>query len=636
MLLIIILAVPLIGAFALLLMRSLKINISSITSAIVLVLGGIGVKSVFEEGPISFRIPLFGPFTPTFYADHLSIIFVMLAAFLWFVVSIYNQEYLKHEDGSLGFEFCTLLTITAVLGIFLAGDLITMLLFFELMTITSFFWVIHKWNKEAIRAGYFYLFFSIVGGFFLAFGIVLMGAATDVLPAIGTGFITALDFRMFAFSIILFVVGFGIKAGMVPLHLWLPHAHSVAPTPGSALLSGLLIKVGAYGLIRVGEFVGWGMESRDGIAWLGPCLASLGTITMLVGVAAALLQSDAKRLLAYHSISQMGYIILGLGLGLYLGSNGGLALLGAIYHVINHALFKTALFLGVGIIYIQTKETNLYNLGGLWRHFPMTAVFMFIAVLGITGAPGLNGYASKTMLHHAVSLAAETGTTWVVWVERVFLLVGVGTAASFTKLYYLMFFGKPSKIRTFDKVSPRLLVPMSLLIVVMVGFGLAPKVFPTYAVIPAAKALGMGNAASNMNSLSFWELGNVLGMLITLVLGTFVCYGGIKSRAFHWCPPVWLTLEGLGKLVALKIVTLFRMGEELLQLVTRFFHNLGKAMRTHMISDFSKFDKNRSGTIGRFKLTGISADAALLIMVLVFLIVWYTIQNPELPQVLNI
>jgi hydrogenase-4 component B len=378
----------------------------------------------------------------------------MLTAFLWFVVSIYAPEYMKHEGRTGSFKLCTLLTLSAVLGVFLAGDLFTMLLFFEMMTITSFFWVVHRWNKEAVRAGYFYLFFSIIGGLFLALGIVLMGAATDVLPSVGAGFVTPLDSRMFAWSVALFVAGFGIKAGMVPLHLWLPHAHSVSPTPSSALLSGLLIKVGAYGLIRVGEFAGWGMRLGSEITRLGPILAVLGTCTMLVGVTAALLQSDAKRLLAYHSVSQMGYIILGLGIGLYLGQDGGLGLLGAIYHIVNHALFKAALFLGVGVIYIHTKETNLYNLGGLWRRFPVTAVLMFLAVLGITGAPGLNGYASKTLLHHAVSLAAETGTPWVIWVEGLFLLVGVGTAASFSKLYYLIFLGKPTKIKVSDDGSP--------------------------------------------------------------------------------------------------------------------------------------------------------------------------------------
>jgi len=353
---------------------------------------------------------------------------------------------------------------------------------------------------------------------------------------------------------------------------------------------------------------------------------------MLVGVMAALLQSDAKRLLAYHSVSQMGYIILGLGIGLYLGPNGGLGLLGATYHIVNHALFKAALFLGVGVIYIHTKETNLYNLGGLWRRFPATAVLMFLAVLGITGTPGLNGYASKTLLHHAVSLAAETGTPWVVWVERLFLLVGVGTTASFTKLYYLIFLGKPTKIKVSNDGSPRLQLAMGLLAAVMVVIGLKPEFLLNAAVVPAARVLGMGNAAATLVGLSFWNLSDVTGMLITLILGVLVCWAGLRSGVFHWQPPIWLTLEGLGTLTGLGVTALWRIGTEFYRSVVTAVRDAGRAMRSRLFSAFRKFDQSRSGTIGRLTLTGISADAALLIVTLAFLIVWYTLIKLGLPD----
>ncbi|NLA27945.1 MAG: monovalent cation/H+ antiporter subunit D family protein, partial [Firmicutes bacterium] len=275
MLLVILTIIPLMGALILFFTRDRSINMPLIISAIVLILTSLGLGSVFKGVPLTYQISISGPFAPTFHADPLSVIFVMLASFLWLVVSIYAPEYMKYEGRARSFELCTLLTLSAVLGVFLAGDLFTMLLFFELMTIASYFWVIHKWDKEAIRAGYFYLFFSIIGGLFLALGIVLMGTATDIMPAIGAGSVTPLNSPMFAWSIALFVAGFGIKAGMVPLHLWLPYAHSVSPTPGSALLSGLLIKVGAYGLIRVGEFAGWGMRLGSGVRF-GPSLAVLG------------------------------------------------------------------------------------------------------------------------------------------------------------------------------------------------------------------------------------------------------------------------------------------------------------------------------------------------------------------------
>lgn len=640
MLLVMLPALPLAGALCVLLKRGRGrgINIPLLISAIVLILGVCGLSSVLGGTPIDYEIPLPGPYTPAFHADSLSVIFVLLAAFLWVVVSIYTPEYMKREGGSRRFEFFALLILSAVLGIFLAGNLITLLLFFELMTITSFFWVVHRWNQEAIKAGYYYLFFSIIGGLFLGFGIVLLDAAAGVLPNIGTGIVTPVNATTFGWSIMLFVVGFGIKTGMVPFHLWLPHAHSAAPAPGSALLSGLLIKVGAYGLIRIGEFAGWSGGFSNGVTWLGPALAILGTITMLVGVIAALLQSDAKRLLAYHSVSQMGYIILGLGIGLYLGSDGSLGLVGAIYHIVNHALFKAALFLGVGAIYIQTKETNLYNLGGLWRRFPVTAFLMLLAVLGITGVPGMNGYASKTLLHHVVSLASETGTLWSVWAERLFLVVGVGTAASFAKLYYLMFLRKPAKVENAPDISSgfeaaasaeprtemsaRPLVAMSVLAAAMVGFGLVPGFFPSAIAAPAAQALGMENAAASLVGLSFWNAGDLTGIFITLILGILVCWAGLKSGVFHWHPPKWLTLEGLAMLGVRAVLALLRMGENLYRTVVKAIRNILKNSRARVYLTCQKVDHARSGVIFGLKLTGISTDAAILFMLLALLIAW--------------
>jgi hydrogenase-4 component B len=342
MLLVLLTIIPIIGALFSCFSRNRTINVPFITSAIVFMMTTFGLKGVFMGEPITYRIPLSGPFVPTFRADPLSVIFVILAAFLWLVVSIYSPKYMKHEGKYKLFDICTLVTLAAVLGVFMAGDMLTLLLFFELMTLASYFWVVHQWNRNAIKAGNFYLFYSITGGLILALGIVLLGTVLGGLPAIGTGSIVYLDSKVSGWGIALLVVGFGIKAGMAPLHIWLPHAHSAAPTPGSALLSGLLIKVGAYGLIRVGEFAGWGMVLESGYGWFGLLLVVVGICTMLTGVLAALLQSNAKRLLAYHSVSQMGYVILGLGLGLYLGSDGGLGLMGSIYHIVNHAFLDAA------------------------------------------------------------------------------------------------------------------------------------------------------------------------------------------------------------------------------------------------------------------------------------------------------
>ncbi len=630
MLLVILMAIPLLGTVALLLMRDRFAKIPFVITLTVFVLGLFGLKDVFGGIPLTYNIAMPGPFVLNFQADSLSAIFVILSTFLWLVVSIYSPKYMEHEGRGWSFQLCTMLTLFSVLGIFLAGNMITMLLFFELMTITSYFWVIHRWNKEAIRAGYFYLFFSIVGGLVVTLGIVMMGSATDVLPTIGSGMVTPLNPTLFGWSIATLIVGFGIKAGMVPLHLWLPHAHSVAPTPGSALLSGLIIKIGAYGLIRAGEFTGWGIKLGDSMTWLASTLLILGTLTMLLGVLNALIQSNAKKLLAYHSVSQMGYIILGLGVGLYLGADGGLGLSGAIYHIINHALFKVALFLGVGVIYIHTGETNLYKLGGLWRRFPVTAILMLVAVFGITGTPGLNGYASKTILHHGVSLATETGAPWLIWVERLFMVVGVGTAASFAKLYYLMFFGKPTELKINDEGSPKLQIAMGLIAVVMIGIGTRPEFLLNSAIAPAVEALGIENISTTLAHLSFWNFHDLSGMIITLTLGILVCWGGLKSGIFHWHLPTYMTIEGIVKLIVRGIAAIIQIGLKGYVYVVESIHHIGEAMSSRLCSDLRKFDKSKSSTVFGINLIGITADVAILILSLGVIIVLYTLMNPSL------
>ena len=631
MLLMILMAIPLIGAFLLLFIGKKSKNIALLTSTLVFLLASFGLKGVFKGEALSYKIGISGPFIMTFNADALSVIFVVLAAFLWFVVSIYSPKYMEIEGKAESFQICTLLTLFSVLGIFLAGDLVTMLLFFELMTISSYFWVIHRWNKEAIRAGYFYLFFSIVGGLLIALGIVMMNGATDLLPKIGSGMVKALNPQLFSWSIAIFIVGFGIKAGMVPIHLWLPHAHSVAPTPGSALLSGLVIKVGAYGLIRTGEFAGWGVKLGAGVGNLGNIIIILGTITMLLGVTAALIQSDAKKLLAYHSISQMGYIILGLGLALYLGKDGGLGLSGSIYHIINHALFKVALFLGVGVIYMHTGVTDLYKLGGLWRRFPVTAILMLLAVLGITGAPGLNGYASKSLLHHGVSLAAEVGAPWLIWIERLFLLVGVGTAASFSKLYYLIFLGKPTELEVKEGGSASLQIAMGILSIVMLVIGIKPKLLLNSALVPAVEALGMKEISTSLIGLSFWNFKDIFDMIITLMLGVAVCFAGLKTGAFHWHPPIWLTIEGLAGIIVGKTSIVLENSIGFYQSMLKRIGEFSRDLSSRLYLDFHKFDRSKESTVFGAKLTGVSADIGIIILSLGLIILIYTLINPSLP-----
>lgn len=539
------LAVPVFDAMILIANRKRRIDMLLLTTAITLLLGVIGLKSAFAGTTITFRLSSAGSGAPTFQADSLSAVFVLLAAFVWFADSIYAHKYYEHEGGEKRFDFWTLLTLTAVLGVFIAGDLFTLLIFFALMAVTSFFWVIHNRNDETVKAGKFYLVYSIISWLLLIIGTILLRLATGFFPVIGSGAVEPLDSRLFAWSIAFLVAGFGIKAGIVPLHTWLHYTHSAAPAPSSALISGLILKVGIYGLIRAAQFAGWDKGLGNGTEWLGLTLAVLGMCTILVGTFAAIFQSHAKRLLAYSSVSQIGYIVLGLGLSLWLGHEGGIGLLGALYHVVNHALLKVALALGYGVIYMNTHQTNLYKMGGNWRRFPATAVFMLIAVLGIVGMPGLNGYASKTIIHHAVSHAAETGAVWAVWIERLFLIAGVGTATYFSKLYYLIFLAKPAGEGKHGKETPSMLVAMGILSAAMLLIGIVPKLFPGLIGMKAVQALGVGDPHEILAELGFWGSGDIIGMVITMALGVLICWVGLKTGFLRREPPAWLSLEGI-------------------------------------------------------------------------------------------
>lgn len=537
---------PFLAALSLVRPKSLRgQGVLGITAGVVSLVASLLNFGAVRSGPLlAWRLASPSIFEPALRVDALSSLFSLFSSLVWLAVGIYMYSYMKHERSTTSFYVFYLLTLGAVQGIFLAGNFVTLLVFFEIMTVTSFFWVIHRQDKEALRSGYFYLFLGILAGLLLAGAIVLLMASGTTLE-IGLGAHLPANETMFSWAILLLLVGFGIKAGMVPLHIWLPMAHPVAPTPGSALLSGILIKAGAYGLIRTGQLVNWSITGF--VPWLGLTVVILGTLTMLLGVGLALLQSNAKRLLAYHSVSQMGYIILGIGAALVLGSEGAYGVSGAIFHSLNHALFKSALFLGVGIIYLGTGELDLYKMGGLWRKYPLTGVMMLIAAFGITGTPGLNGFISKSLIHHGILEAALTGQPLLIWAERIFLVVGVGTTASFVKLISLTFLGK-GKGSAHKEVGegPFLTAALTVLSVAMLGIGIWPNWVMDLFITPATLSAGFLHVGS-LVQVSFFASSAVWDMFITLAVGLAFYGFGMKANLFHFEPPTWLSVEAGGR-----------------------------------------------------------------------------------------
>lgn len=489
--------------------------------------------------------------------DGLGATFGLVVAFVWFAAAVYSLTYMEHGEDQPRYYAFLMVVLCGMMGIAYAGNFLTLLPFFELMSLTSYVLVAHNQSPEAMAAGNTYLYMSAFGGLALLSGVAAMqhfAGTTAIGPLAEAMEHVPATARWLTVGLI--CVGFGVKAGAVPLHVWLPKAHPVAPSPASALLSGVMIKAGAYGIIRTivmvlspGPAAGHGHAEE---AWRlaqsgGMVLIWVGAVTMLTGVILALLQENAKRMLAYHSISQMGYILVGTGAAAYLGAEGAIGFAGAVLHVINHALFKACLFLAVGVVLIKTDEINMYHLGGLARYMPFTAIACLFAAAGISGVPGLNGYVSKTLLHHAITEAAHVQHGSLLWAERMFVLTGVGTAASFVKLFTLIFLGRtPERLQHKVREEWPLKVGMALLVAAIVAIGLLPNLAISRLISPGATTFGFDHhAVEHVAGIQLFHGGDVLSLIVTLFFGALLFFVGLRIGLFHLHGPVWMSAEYL-------------------------------------------------------------------------------------------
>jgi hydrogenase-4 component B len=349
-----------------------------------------------------------------FALDPLSAYFNLTLSLLAAAVSIYSFGYLRSFDpnkalGLLGFFYnLLLLSLTAV---FTASNAFFFLIAWELMALSAYILVSFEHREETTRnAGVLFFVMSHAGTGCLLIGFLLLSAQAG-----------SLDFFNFASSsrgltapwqaaiFVLFFLGFGVKAGIIPLHIWLPEAHPVAPSNISALMSGIVIKTGIYGMARVFfEFLGVPP------LWAGTMVLAVGVISALLGVLYALMEHDLKRLLAYHSIENIGIILIGFGAAMMFVSLGfnrlaAIALIAGLYHTMNHATFKCLLFLGAGSVLHSTHTRNMEKMGGLIRRMPRTAFCFLVGAIAISGLPPLNGFVSEWLSYQA--LLAGFGTT---------------------------------------------------------------------------------------------------------------------------------------------------------------------------------------------------------------------------------
>src|SRR5471032_3242298 len=331
--------------------------------------------------------------------------------------------------------------------ILIADDAYAFMLAWETMALASYFLVTTQHRVPEIRsAGFLYLLLAHVGaiGILLCFGVLQGGSWHFTFDAMRAA---SLSPYWASIAFVLAFFGFGAKAGMVPLHVWLPEAHPAAPSPVSALMSGIMLKTAIYGMIRVTyDLIGnvhweWGM-----------LVLVIGTGTTLFGVLYALMQHDLKRLLAYHSVENIGIILLGVGMSMvFIGfghpAAGALGLIAALYHTLNHAVFKALLFLGAGSILHATGLRNLYSIGGLIRKMPHTAFYFLVGALAISALPPLNGFVSEWLTFQTALQASILKNGVVRSLLPLFAatlaLAGALTAMCFVKVYGIAFLGRP-------------------------------------------------------------------------------------------------------------------------------------------------------------------------------------------------
>ena len=365
-----------------------------------------------KETPILFKL------------DGVGRIYTVLLAIMWTFAGFFGMEYMKHEERENRYFGFFLVALGVLNGVAYAGNLVTFYMLYETMTLVTMPLVLHSLTKDAIRAGYKYLFYSIFGASLGLLGIFFMnqytvtteflaGGSLDLTKVVGhEGLIQVIVF--------LAILGFGAKAGMFPLHGWLPTAHPVAPAPASAVLSGVIVKAGVLGMIRMVFYI-VGADFLRG-TWVQITWMTLALITVFMGSMLAYKEQILKKRLAYSTVSQVSYIVFGLSL---LNGDG---VLGGLQHIIYHSFIKNALFLTAGAIIYKTGKTKVDELRGIGKEMPITIWCYTIVSLALIGIPPLNGFISKWYL--AIG-SLEAGIPVFSWLGPVVLLVSALLTAGY-------------------------------------------------------------------------------------------------------------------------------------------------------------------------------------------------------------
>ncbi|MDE5938323.1 MAG: complex I subunit 5 family protein [Lachnospiraceae bacterium] len=476
-----------------------------------------------------------------FTLDGFRALYGTIAAFMWFMTTLFSKEYFGHYRNRNRYYLFLLLTLGATEGVFFSADFFTTFLFFEIMSFTSYVWVVHDERPESLRAGATYLAVAVIGGLVMLMGIFLLYHTTGTLNfeelagcyekyALLSS--SGIPKKRIQAAGLCLLFGFGAKAGAFPLHIWLPKAHPVAPAPASALLSGILTKAGMYGILILTVDLFFGSA-----AW-GDMILILGVFTMVIGAVLALFSVDLKRTLACSSVSQIGFILVGVGMSGLLGAENTIALRGSLLHMVNHSLIKLVLFMAAGVVFMNVHKLDLNEIRGFGRKKPLLQFIFLMGVLGISGVPLFNGYVSKTLLHESIVeymflinadvIPAFYSTSFMSAVEWVFLFSGGLTAAYMTKLYVCLFVEK----NTDDAVQKKydLLKGKYMNRTSAAALTVSAVILPSMGLLPGIIMDGIADMGQSflrtgtMETVSYFSLDSLKGALISLVLGALI-YG---------------------------------------------------------------------------------------------------------------
>ena len=462
-------------------------------------------------------------------------IYCYIALFMWSVSLLFSKDYFAHYSHKARYYGFMLLTMFATLGVFLAKDLFTMFIFFEVMSLSSYVWVVQEETEEALKVGVTYLTIAVIGGMVMLMGLFLLNHTLGTLEIAElyqsvqsvwkekSGQIYTAGFLM--------LFGFGAKAGMFPLHFWLPKAHPVAPAPASALLSGILTKCGIFGILVLTAQV-----FVHDLTW-GSVILTLGVFGMVVGAVLAVFSVNLKRTLACSSVSQIGFILVGVGMQCFLGEENALAVRGTFLHMVNHSLIKLLLFNLAGVVYMNTHALDLNTVRGFGRKKPFLMITFLMGALGIGGMPLLNGYVSKTLLHESIveyiaHLTAHGHSALLFQtIEWIFLFSGGLTVAYMLKLFVCLFMEKNSKLQEQYDAKSNYMSVLSKLVL-----GISAAILPIMGAFPGMTMNKMADAVMGFlrsgplhHEVHYFTWVNLKGGLISIGIGILVYFLVIRK-----------------------------------------------------------------------------------------------------------